>query len=145
MVRPKRVHWYGWQPLLFDVGATGLGIAALAADSVPVAITSAVVSILGAPAVHLVHGRYGTAALDVSLRALPVVVLAYALPRISNPEDARSLTIAAGVFQVLVIVVDSAWLSRETVDVPPDPSARIVGGGVLALPGGGGLSLSGIF
>lgn len=145
MVRPKRVHWYGWQPLLFDVGATGLGIAALAADSVPVAITSAVVSILGAPAVHLAHGRYGTAALDVSLRALPVVVLAYALPRISNPEDARSLTIAAGVFQVLVIVVDSAWLSRETVDVPPDPSARIVGGGVLALPGGGGLSLSGIF
>jgi hypothetical protein len=74
-------HWYGWQTLLTDGGAIALPVLASTLGNEP-ATTVALCAgagafVLGAPIVHLAHGREGAFALSLGLRlALPALGLA---------------------------------------------------------------------
>jgi hypothetical protein len=74
-------HWYGWQTLLTDGSAIALPIVASTFRNEPVTtvalIAGAGVFVLGAPVIHLAHGRPGASALSLGLRlALPALALA---------------------------------------------------------------------
>jgi hypothetical protein len=70
--------WYGWQTLLTDGGAIALPVIASAFQNEPATIVAlcagAGAFVLGAPIVHLAHGRRGAFALSLGLRlALPAL------------------------------------------------------------------------
>lgn len=141
---PTVVRWYGWQTLLFDIGASALGFVAVGTDSVGVAIASGAVSLLGPPIVHMAHGNYSNAGVSFGLRGGNVAWLAY-YARKASAEDFSTAVIAASVIQIGIIVMDAAWLGRDRVAAPPPSGVRLTGSNVLVLNGGAGLSLSGAF
>jgi hypothetical protein len=73
-------HWYGWQTLLTDGGAIAVPVIASMSRNEPATavalIAGAGAFVLGAPIVHLAHGRRGAFGLSLGLRlALPALAL----------------------------------------------------------------------
>jgi hypothetical protein len=166
VVRPRESRWYGWQTLLVDVPA----IVAFAVPSPrgPAALTYAGLGLyaLGAPAVHLGHGRGGIAAADLGLRVGAPLVLGFVGMAIefatTTPQPCGSgpcssfrgvegfaLGFAGG--SVAAVIVDASVLAYEKADPevhaamrasrPPVRIAPIVAAG----PRGGSVGIGGTF
>lgn len=69
-------RWYGWQTLATDAAGIGLLFAAGASpeNSGVLIGVGAPVLILGAPAVHVAHGKWGTGALSLGIRVGVILV-----------------------------------------------------------------------
>lgn len=139
-------RWYGWQTLLCDAAAAGFAIAGTSVDSPPVLLVGGLISLFGAPAMHLSRGNYGAAGLSFLLRGLNVANATFAL-REDDPETRTVLLALTGVTHVLIVVGDAWWLPMERVPAaaPPPVALRITGGGALVLRDGAALTLSGSF
>lgn len=136
-----RTQWYGWQTLLADAAATTVLLLPTkgSASDVSGAI-GAGLFVLGAPALHLLHGRGVVALGDAGLRlVLPLigalVGAAVATNSFEGPID--GLLVGMG----CASVIDAALLAYARVRVEPDAVAR----GphlrpVLGLRSGGGVA-----
>ena len=135
---PADTTWYGWQTLLTDVASVGLATLTSAhgspdTESTVLGLSSAAFYFLGGPAVHLLHGRGGTALLDFGLRVgIPAgagllgAALASGLSNGSSSDCPACVTIAGFLFGatlggVAASVVDVGWLAQE-----PAPARPIV-------------------
>src|SRR6185436_7990319 len=132
--------WYGWQTLLSDAGVIGLWSLAAAVDDAKYGSggarqsyevgSTALVALgfatygLGAPAIHLAHGREGTALRSLALRlGLPVAGALVGVMIGSgtcDPESEVPCPVVAGVVGgalggVAAAIVDGAVLAREPV------------------------------
>jgi hypothetical protein len=159
-----RTHWYGYQPLLIDGGTLLLLIVSAAAQSGTGAGLTLIPYLVGGPTVHLVHGRYSTAGIDLGIRAgAPLVtgVIGFGIGALlgagaggsgSNgsfvsPELAGALVGGVlGFFGGIVgaVGVDAGLLSRERIPMTP-PSALQWAPTVLPTRGGAHVGVAGTF
>jgi hypothetical protein len=121
------------QTLYADGAAASILAIGIATQSPVVDYTALAIYGLGAPAVHLGHGRYGAAALDFGLRVTGPILASltgFAIDTAaSSPCDSDSwcfrglagATIGLIVGYVSVVVTDAAFIARE--EVPPDDAA----------------------
>jgi hypothetical protein len=121
------------QTLYADGAAASVLAIGIATQSPAVDYTALAIYGLGAPAVHLGHGRYGAAALDFGLRVTGPVILsltgfaidmAASSPCSSDSWCFRGLAGASiGLIAgyVSVVVTDAAFIARE--DAPPEDAA----------------------
>lgn len=138
--------WYGWQTLLCDVAAAGVVIGGAAADSPPVILVGGLVSLFGAPLVHLGRGNYSASGLSFLLRGLNVGLAGYGARNVTDDGDLRTILVLSGIAHAAIVIADAWWLPMERVPAPPPRAAlRITGGGALVLRDGGALTLSGSF
>lgn len=128
-------RWYGWQTLTTDAAATTLLFAGVEAGNSPLIGTGILTFGVGAPIVHLVHGRAGAAAGSLAARvAMPILGLAvgYASEKCGSPgsEDNSGCGIggaAIGSFigAGIASIFDAAVLSHEKVDPEPQRSTPV--------------------
>lgn len=143
---PTVRRWYGWQTLLCDVGAAGFTLAGISLDSSPVLLTGGIISLFGAPAMHLSRGNYGAAGLSFVERLVNVGLIALA-SRDGDVDRQKVTVVLLGITHALIVVQDAWWLPMERVPAPPPAPAalRITGGGAIVLRDGAALTLSGSF
>jgi hypothetical protein len=138
-------HWYGWQTLLTDGGAIALPVIASTFRNEPATTVAlcagAGVFVLGAPIVHLAHGRPGAFALSLGLRlALPgLALVVFSRPcRGECGEQVLTLLLVPA-----PIPVDATALAWEKRRAAPKVSWAVT---PLSLPGGKiGLGVAGRF
>jgi len=137
--------WYGWQTLVADGAAGALIAVGLLTEDYNQDLTIAIVTlggatyVFGAPVVHALHGRAGTAFADFGVRvgapiggALTGAIIAVnRCPEPEYTEDDRQANCQyAGFFLGLLvgigsaIVIDSAVFARESQRAPRVKSAR---------------------
>jgi hypothetical protein len=126
-----KLRWYGWQILLADAGALGLG-GLVGSGEVMVAGYLA-----SGPTIHLLHRHYGRAALSLGLRAVLPLLLGE-LERCAPEEEYCGLggaLLGAGLASLTDVVL--LGLHR----VPMEPAAPRVALGITRLRGGGLVSV----
>lgn len=107
-------HWYGWQTLVMDLGAIGVGSIGIATESTPVYVTGGVLQLLGPPIVHWSHGNVGAGFGSLGVRFLGGVIGTVGL--LSTDPDKQKLGLGLGLgIQVLAIILDAAAFAREDV------------------------------
>ncbi|HWZ90356.1 MAG TPA: hypothetical protein VNW92_15945 [Polyangiaceae bacterium] len=125
-------RWYGYQPALTDAAALGLMYGALATwrlclslgdnpppcnndESNQLADASVATYLLAAPVIHGLHGHWDKAGLSLGMRLAPVLFALSASAAQGNRGSSNLAggTLVVGVFAAMII--DDAWLSRETV------------------------------
>lgn len=144
-------RWYGWEPLLIDAGAFGIGVVGLAAESAPIAMIGYGTWIASGPTVHLAHGSSARALGSLGMRlSLPVVGAAAGceLFGADDPWFGCLGGVATGFVagMALASVADAAavaWGSAPTTSDAARP-ARITPT-ILAAGGVRGLALAGAF
>ncbi|MEP7053025.1 MAG: hypothetical protein ABJB12_21855 [Pseudomonadota bacterium] len=138
-------HWYGWQTLLTDGGAVALPVVTSTFRNEPATtvalVAGASVLALGAPIVHLAHGRRGASALSLGLRltlsALAAVVFSKPCRGECSEQSLLLLLLPAPV------IIDATALAWEKRRVLPKVSWTV---SPLRLPDGKmGLGVSGRF
>jgi hypothetical protein len=114
-------RWYGWQTLAADGAGIGLliysGSAAFEGTLPIVAGTLGVGTLLlGAPAIHAAHGRWGTGALSLGLRiALPLVGVGIAGASSNSCSECGGQLVLGTLVVLSPIWIDAALLAREKV------------------------------
>jgi hypothetical protein len=130
-------NWYGWQIVLVDAGTIGLGIAAKSG-----AIGGAGY-LLGGPIVHLAHGDYVEAGVDLGLRAaLPLggAIVGDKISGCTGACDAPGAGFLLGGMAggAVALIVDYTFLSNHGRPYEARTTAAFTpaaGGGVLTLAG----------
>lgn len=165
--KPKKV-WYGWQTLLTDGVAVVVGALAYSGGShsdsgttmllVGPGMMSAMrmsddnssisgsvyiggaLYALGAPTIHVAHGRPGVALGSLALRTLPLLIMTSACDSGDIGDCLAGLLLAFSSFPAAV-ALDASVFSRYTEDPPRPPGVRsLLDGlrvGAVPRPGGG--------
>jgi hypothetical protein len=118
--------WYGWQVMASDAAVVGLFTTAANLDDTwgaAAAIAGAAVYALGAPTLHLAHGKPGAAALSFGLRvggaALPFLALGTVLDGKGGGSDLASAVVLGAAGAVVGVALDWVLLSHTDPDPPP--------------------------
>ncbi|HET7538658.1 MAG TPA: hypothetical protein VFK05_02265 [Polyangiaceae bacterium] len=152
-------RWYGWQTLAADGVAGAIFLVAYADDHNPALFGLSGVSFaLGAPAIHVAHGRWAVAMGSLGLRILGPCVGAVigAGADVRASQDAAGggdthgkwTAVGAGLGGVVVSAIDAAILAHDPHwSRPPPPSERALSPlpQLLVLRQGIGLTYSGQF
>jgi hypothetical protein len=138
-------RWYGWQTLLTDGGAVALPVVAATSRNEPLTavalVAGAGVFALGAPIVHLAHGRPGAFGLSLGLRLALPALAAFAFSRPCRGEcNGPVLTL---LLLPAPVIIDATALAWEKRPVPAKMSWTV---SPLRLAGGElGLGVAGRF
>jgi hypothetical protein len=135
---PPEPQWYGATVLIVDGGSL-LSLAVLP----PV---GAIGLGLGAPAVHVAHGRPAAALGSLALRAGAFLwAIALSMPTGECEETGKGCTSAYAPLPFLgAMAIDAAFIAWKTPDVPKSAAPALVPS-VALTPGGGAVGLSGRF
>jgi hypothetical protein len=131
-------HWYGWQPLLTDGGAIALPIIASTFNNEP-ATTVALCAgagafVLGAPIVHLAHGRPGAFALSLGLRlALPALGFAVLSRPCRGECGEQTLVLLLLPAPIALDATALAWEKRSSPQVSWTMSPLLFPGGKVGM------------
>lgn len=114
---PTESHWYGWQTLATDGAGIGLIVfGGTRSFEGPVAVTAASVGtgslFLGGPIVHLSHGRWPIAILDLGMRLTLPIVGGYLASTCTEGECGGAF-LAGFMIGVSPIWLDAGLLARE--------------------------------
>jgi len=127
----EETHWYGYETLAVDGGATLLGLSALAASSGDndgkltevLGATAGFGYVFGGPIVHWAHDRAGTALASFGLRTCAPLVLSlvgFGVGEVAcssregeAPCPAIAAVVGAGLGFPLAVALDAALLARE--------------------------------
>jgi hypothetical protein len=120
--RELEERWYGWQTLAVDgiwVSGLALALAGVGQDREVngLLVGAGWVYALGAPTVHLFHGRTGTAAESLVMR---VAAPAFAAPLGEKLGGGRGAAGATLLALSAAVLVDDLLLSRESVPCEPE-------------------------
>ncbi|HET9956257.1 MAG TPA: hypothetical protein VFQ61_17235 [Polyangiaceae bacterium] len=114
-------HWYGWQTLLVDGAALGIVAGGFAvrpahSDWSVVSVVGVGAWVLGAPAVHLAHGRVGVSFASLGLRLALPALGGYLASRPCSSGECSAQTLGVLVGAALIpapMLIDAVWLARE--------------------------------
>lgn len=167
---PASVRWYGWQPLVVDLGsiATKVGGGFVrGAGTAPIEIVGGAGYVLGAPLIHLAHGQADKAGVSIALRTLVpgvgalvgVLLASIAFPNgtVSQSGDSVSAVdksvyqalggfIGFGAGAVAGIVVDDVVVAKEKAAPPAPPDSHpTIEPRVVGVRGGATFGIGGTF
>jgi hypothetical protein len=144
--RPKKVKtrkWYGWQPLISDVVALPIVIVSLAKDNSAILGGIGLVGYaIGAPLTHFFHGNVKTGLLSMGLRVgVPSLTVLGTLAICDEPDICKQATplfaIGAIITFLAIPAVDTAVLSWQRLEPPPEPAPVALVPAIAPATGGG--------
>jgi len=154
---PPKMQWYGYQPIIADSATLALSIGLAKAGAFD--FVTLVPYALAGPIIHVVHGNYATAGIDVGVRVgMPIgaglvgagLGALFGAAGSSSGQGEEDAAIGAAVGAIVgfgagivgACVIDAAVLSYEP--IKPPAAAKWVPT-VVPIRGGAGLGLGGVF
>jgi hypothetical protein len=132
-------RWYGWQTLLADATALGVGIAGANRNELALGLTGVGIGLLGAPIIHAAHGNWEGAGASLAMRAA-VPLLSYGILSIDDLRTPGAALLLLGGGTIAVVAIDSSMFAYETREQKVSFTPRL-----SASPQGVSVGLSGAF